>query len=164
MEANGVRASIGDVNNEVEKDPMYLVTRPGQRGIITIRDFQSLVGSLLWIARCTRPDISIAVHKDTRRTTEPSLSDWKLAKRITRYLRKTKSMKLRMEVAGNGRARICLASWSDSDFAADKLDLKSVTGEVVTMDGAVVQWICKKQTRVSLSTMEAEFISASHVT
>nr|CCA13861.1 PREDICTED: copia proteinlike putative [Albugo laibachii Nc14] len=68
-----------------------------------------------------------------------------------------------MEVAGNGRAGICLASWSDSDFADDKVDRKSVTGGVVTMDGAVVQWICKKQTGVSLSTMEAEFTSASHV-
>ena len=31
------------------------------------------------------------------------------------------------------------------------------------MDGAIVQWVCKKQTGVSLSTMEAEFASASHV-
>ena len=29
------------------------------------------------------------------------------------------------------------------------------------MDGAVVSWTCKKQTGVSLSTMEAEFIAAS---
>ena len=33
----------------------------------------------------------------------------------------------------------------------------------MTMDGAVVQWVCKKQTGVSLSTMEAEFMPASHV-
>uniref|UniRef100_A0AAV1TAY0 Uncharacterized protein n=1 Tax=Peronospora matthiolae TaxID=2874970 RepID=A0AAV1TAY0_9STRA len=31
------------------------------------------------------------------------------------------------------------------------------------MDGAIVQWVCKEQTGVSLSTMEAEFASASHV-
>ena len=31
------------------------------------------------------------------------------------------------------------------------------------MDDAVVSWVCKKQTIVSLSTMEAEFIAASQV-
>uniref|UniRef100_A0AAV1ULI8 Reverse transcriptase Ty1/copia-type domain-containing protein n=1 Tax=Peronospora matthiolae TaxID=2874970 RepID=A0AAV1ULI8_9STRA len=28
----------------------------------TIATFQSLIGSLLWIARCTRPDIAFAVY------------------------------------------------------------------------------------------------------
>ena len=74
-------------------------------------------------------------------------------------------MKLRIGVAVNGRAGICLLSWIDSDFAADKVDRNFVKGGVVTMDGAFVQWICKKQTGVSLSTMEAEseFISSSDV-
>ncbi|CAI5711694.1 unnamed protein product [Peronospora destructor] len=58
---------------------------------------------------------------------------------------------------------IKLTSWSDSDFAANKADRKSITGGVLTMNGVIVQWICKKQTGVSLSTMEAEFTSASHV-
>nr|CCA25296.1 AlNc14C288G10202 [Albugo laibachii Nc14] len=31
------------------------------------------------------------------------------------------------------------------------------------MDGDVVQWMCKKQTGVSLSTMDVEFTPASHV-
>uniref|UniRef100_A0AAV1TZS5 Polyprotein n=1 Tax=Peronospora matthiolae TaxID=2874970 RepID=A0AAV1TZS5_9STRA len=51
--------------------------------------------------------------------------------------------------------------WSDADFAADKADRKSVSGCVITMDSAVVLLSCKKQSGVSLSTMEAEFISAS---
>ena len=38
-----------------------------------------------------------------------------------------------------------------------------MTGEVLKMSGAIIQWICKKQAGVSLSTMEAEFTSASHV-
>ncbi|OWZ24742.1 Yokozuna [Phytophthora megakarya] len=28
--------------------------------------FQSLVGSLLWLVRCARPDIAFAVHRVTR--------------------------------------------------------------------------------------------------
>ena len=51
--------------------------------------------------------------------------------------------------------------WSDADFAASKADRKSISGCVLTVNGAVVLWVCKKQLGVSLSTMEAEFISAS---
>ena len=81
-ESNGVRASIGEDANEVEKDPGYLTTWAGRADEPTIHDFQSLVGSLLWVARCTHPDISFAVHKATRRTHQPTMSDWKLAKKI----------------------------------------------------------------------------------
>ena len=56
-----------------------------------------------------------------------------------------------------------LCCWNDADFAADKYDRKSVSGGVVTMDEAIVQWVCKKQTGISLSMMEAKLTSASHV-
>ncbi|POM58937.1 Mitochondrial Carrier (MC) Family [Phytophthora palmivora] len=75
----------------------------------------------------------------------------------------TKDLKLWMRVEAKGGCPIGIESWSDADFAGDKGDRKSFTGGVMTMDGAIVQWICKKQTGVSLSAMEAEFISASHV-
>ena len=56
-----------------------------------------------------------------------------------------------------------LESWSDAAFAADKCDRKSVNGGVITVDGAVIHWMCKKKTGIWLSTMEAEFTSASNV-
>jgi hypothetical protein len=121
-----------------------------------------------WSAACSgspgAPGLTSASrHKATRHTHQPRTSDWKLAKRIARYLKATKTLKLRMDVGvADGRC-IQVESWSDADFAADKGDRKSVTGGMVTMDGAIVHWICKKQTGVSLSTMEAEFTSASHV-
>ena len=74
------------------------------------------------------------------------MSDWKLTKRVVRYLKETKILKLKMIVLRNEGNKINLASWSDSDHAADKVDRKSVTGGVLTMDGAIVQWVCKKQT------------------
>ena len=91
------------------------------------------------------------------------MSDWKLTKRVARYLQETKNLKLKMIVPRNEGNKVNLASWGYSDYAADKADRKSVTGEVLTKDGAIVQWVCKKQTGVSLSTMETEFALASHV-
>uniref|UniRef100_A0AAV1SXX8 Uncharacterized protein n=1 Tax=Peronospora matthiolae TaxID=2874970 RepID=A0AAV1SXX8_9STRA len=83
------------------------------------------------------------------------MSDWKLTKRVARYLKETKNLKLKMIFSRIEGKKINLTSWSDSDYAADKVDRKSVTGGVLTMDGAIVQWVCKKQTGMSLSTMEA---------
>ena len=122
MEANGVRVPIDEEANEVEKDPVLLKMVPRQRGQPTIRDFQSLVGSLLWIARCSRPDISFAVHKATWRTHQPTMSYWKLTKRMARYLKETKNLKAKMIVPRNEGNKVNLASWSDSDYAADKAD------------------------------------------
>ena len=73
--SNGVRTPIGDeCNMDAEDDAAYLPAR-GAKGDPSMKSFQSLVGSLLWIARCTRPDICFAVHKATSRTHKPTLQD-----------------------------------------------------------------------------------------
>ena len=80
----------------------------------------------------------------------------------TRYLKATKDMKI-YTIIDPQDCGITLTSWSDSDFAANKTDGKSIAGGVLAINGLIVQWICKRQTGVSLSTMEEEFNSASHV-
>jgi hypothetical protein len=44
--------------------------------------FRTMAGALVWIARCTRPDIAFAVHQMTRRTHAPRMCDLKMGKRI----------------------------------------------------------------------------------
>ncbi|POM68328.1 Integrase catalytic core protein [Phytophthora palmivora] len=124
---------------------------------------KSLVGSLLWIARCTKPDIAFAVHKATRRTHAPTVADWKLVKRVLRYLAGTKSLKLRMKEVEDEGQSLRVIGYSDADYVGDKADRKSTTGGLVTVDGMPISWICKKQGGVSLSTMEAEYTAASVV-
>uniref|UniRef100_A0AAV1V6E9 Reverse transcriptase Ty1/copia-type domain-containing protein n=1 Tax=Peronospora matthiolae TaxID=2874970 RepID=A0AAV1V6E9_9STRA len=125
----------------------------------TVQTFQSLVGSLLWIARCTRPDIAFAVHRVTRRLHAPNEGDWRLAKKIAKYLKDTKGLKFIMHerkdaIKDDG---VLVEAYSDADYAADKTDRKSVSGGVMMVAGMVVGWLCKKQKCVALSTMEAEF-------
>ena len=72
-----------------------------------------------------------------------------------------KNLKLHLKGVGR-RQKTCRSSVGVTRiFDTNKSDRKSVSGCVLTMDGAVVLWLCKKQSGVSLSTMEAEFISAS---
>ena len=72
------------------------------------------------------------------------MSDWKLTKRVARFLKEINNLKLKMIVSRNEGNKINLGGWSDSDYAADKVDRKSVTGGVLTMDGDIVHWVFKK--------------------
>ncbi|KAE9159173.1 hypothetical protein PF004_g31638 [Phytophthora fragariae] len=159
--AHGVRTPIGPEWNELRGAECEKLPVTGGAEVATVKRFQSSVGSLMWVSRCTRPDIAFAVHKASRRTHDTTVDDWKLAKRVLRYLGGTKELRLRMR--GNKKAGELLevVAYSDADFAADKEDRKSVTGGLVTVDGMPVSWTCRKQGSVSLSTMEAEYTAAS---
>ncbi len=49
------------------------------------KQFRTLDGGLLWLARCTRTDIAFAVHQMTHRTHAPRAADLRLGKRVLRY-------------------------------------------------------------------------------
>uniref|UniRef100_A0AAV1UE01 LAGLIDADG endonuclease n=1 Tax=Peronospora matthiolae TaxID=2874970 RepID=A0AAV1UE01_9STRA len=119
------------------------------------------MGSLLWISRCTRPDICFVGHKATRQTHKPTTKDWKTAKRITRDLKMSKDLKLHLGGDVSASKDILVECWSDAELAVDKSKSSSIAGCILTMDKSVILWLCKKQSGVSLSTMEAEFIAAS---
>ena len=70
-DANSTKTPIGDDCYEVAADDVALLESTNTGGGATINSFQSLVGSLLWVARCSRPDIAFAVHKATRQTHAP---------------------------------------------------------------------------------------------
>ena len=159
--ANGERTLIGDEYNlKNEDDVDYLSARSAKENQ-SVKSFQSLVGSFLWIKRCARPNICFAVHKPTRQTHKPTTKDWKVAKRVVRNLKMSKDLKLHLNDEGPTSDGFRIECWSDADFAADKIIRKSVSRYVPNMDGAVVLWLCKKQSVFLLSTMEAEFSSAS---
>ena len=82
VDANGVRSLMSDDSNGTEEELIFLKVQRGTQGEPSMRDFQSLVGSLLWLARCTRPDVCLAVHIALRRTHKPTIRDWKLSKRV----------------------------------------------------------------------------------
>uniref|UniRef100_A0AAV1VGV3 LAGLIDADG endonuclease n=1 Tax=Peronospora matthiolae TaxID=2874970 RepID=A0AAV1VGV3_9STRA len=161
--ANLTLAPIGSDCYEIHPSDNALLEGKGKNGLPTVKEFQSLVGSLLWVARCTLPDIVFAVHKATRQTHQPLLHDQKLAERVARYLTGTKSMKLNLTPSENDGMSIVVKNYSDADFAADKSDRKSLTGGSVLLNGMAVSWCAKKQGGVMLSTMEAEFVAALEV-
>ena len=149
---NPVTTPIGDCESEHHEDQDLLDQAMAKR-------FRSLAGALLWIARCSRPDIGFAVHRMTRRTHAPRVQDWKLGKRVLRYL--SGSIDYRLHIKRNCKEHdLSFTVYSDADFAADNEDRKSISGSMVMVNGLLVTWMVSKQASVSLSTMESEFIAA----
>ncbi|KAE9048710.1 hypothetical protein PR002_g313 [Phytophthora rubi] len=92
--------------------------------------FQLMMGCLLWIARCTRPGIAFAVHREPRRSHTPRQNDWRLAKSIARYLEGTIDYRFAMQTVPDlvDAAEVVLEAFSDADYAGDRVDRKSVSG------------------------------------
>jgi hypothetical protein len=120
--------------------------------------YKQMVGSLMYLL-ATRPDLAYSVCLVARFMDRPTEIHFAAVKRIMRYLRGTLShgvlykRKLSNEVH--------LRGWCDSDYAGDLDDRKSTTGFVFTIGDSAVSWCSKKQPIVTLSTTEAEYVSAA---
>ncbi|KFD60657.1 hypothetical protein M514_27166 [Trichuris suis] len=85
--------------------------------------YRQAIGSLLYIATVSRLHVVVAVGTLCRRVEKPTESDWKLAKRIMRYLSTTNDFKLRLSPTGD----VVLRCYADADWTGDKTDRKSIT-------------------------------------
>ena len=65
-------------NFQDEEEGGKLPTGSEGKEMANITNFQSLAGSLLWIMRCTSPDLAFAIHAMTRKTHAPTKGDWRI--------------------------------------------------------------------------------------
>ncbi len=125
---------------------------------VDILDYQSRVGSLMHTAVCLRWDISYAVGVVSRHTAAPGVEHLNAVNRIFRYLRGTSDHVLVYDGnVGSSEPTV----YSDSDWAGDKTDRKSTSGYVSILSGGAISWGSKKQTSVSTSSTQAEFIAGT---
>lgn len=122
--------------------------------------YRSLVGGLLYAAIGSRPDISHAVNVLTTYQLNPGIKHWIAAKQVLRYLKGTLDYELKYK-AGTHYSSLDITSISDADWANDRADRKSISGYVVYVNHSPITWSSRKQSCVSQSTAEAEYIAMS---
>jgi len=115
--------------------------------------YQSIVGSLIYAAQATRPDIAFAVAALSRYLLKPYKTPMTAAKRVLRYLKSTADAKLIF--SGPGGSSEGLVGYTDSDWAGDRYDRKSQGGYRFKMARAPISWKSKEQTVVGRSSTEA---------
>ena len=117
--------------------------------------YQNLIGVLIFLSNCTRPDITHAVNVLSRYMNDPGVNHWRTAKGVLRYLRRISSRGI---VFGG---RIMIEVSGDADFAGDLDTRRSTTGFLLKIAGGCVSWASRVQPTVALSTMEAEYMAAA---
>ena len=122
--------------------------------------YQSLIGSLNYLAVATRPDIAHAVSFLSQFNTCFNHTHYNAAKRVLRYLKGTVSLGLCFKKVAHPR----LVCYSDSDWANCPVDRRSYTGFVTLYAGTAISWESRKQRTVALSSTVAEYMALSDCT
>jgi len=118
--------------------------------------YRGAVGSLLYVAMWTRPDIAFAVSQVARFQADPSVYHWECVKRIFRYLKGTRLLGLTFS---GGPAKLTLKGYVDASWGEDLDTRCSQSAYVFMLGNAAISWKSKLQRLVALSSTEAEYIS-----
>ena len=118
--------------------------------------YPQLIGSLMYLSVCTRPDLSQAVGALARYMANPTAVHWQAAKGVLRYLSGTANYGISFGSASPG-----LAAYCDADYAGDIDTRRSTTAYVFILNGGAVSWSSRLQQTVAASTTEAEYMAAA---
>ncbi|CAI7902345.1 unnamed protein product [Closterium sp. NIES-54] len=142
------------------------------------QQFQSLVGSLLYAAVHTRPDISFSVGQLARVVQNPSEEQVDAAERALKYLNSHPSIGVQYSASAQvkqkgvevlkekwerlGEGKLFLTCFTDATWGSEKDDFSSVGGYICVVGGGPVSWRSKKQTETALSSVESEYMAIFH--
>ena len=121
------------------------------------RTYREIIGSLIYLMYCTRPDICFVVHILSQFMSAPMDVHMKLARGVLRYLKGTIHFDLKYKRCDHD---LNIVGFADSDYAASA-DRKSISGSGFQMCpiSALVSWRSRKQKLTGDSTCETEYIA-----
>jgi hypothetical protein len=138
--------------------------------------FPMLVGSVIHAMVHTRPDIAYAVSILSRAMSNAELWHYKAMRHLLLYMKNTKHLGLDYSQSNmlNQHQLVTatidedgdiydayLSASVDSSFSDCPITYRSTSGYVVWFGGTPVEFECKRQSLVTLSTMESEWVAAS---
>ena len=123
------------------------------------RKYRELVGSLLYLQQVSRPDISFITNVLCQQMAKPSQYHWELGLKVLKYLKGTINFGLNYQKVD----KMELIGMVDADHANDQDSRKSITGYVFKLShqSSPISWTTSKQSLVSTSTCNAEYIALS---
>ncbi|GKD40436.1 hypothetical protein Tco_1260643 [Tanacetum coccineum] len=99
--------------------------------------YASAVGSIMYVVRCTRPDVAFGQNITSRFQHNPGEVHWTAVKNILK-----------------------VSCYTDAGYLTDADDMKSQTRYVFVLNGGVVDWKSTKQSIFATSSTDAEYIAA----
>ena len=126
-----------------------------------VKLYREIVGSLIYLMTCTRPDLCYVVTYLSQHLSKPMKSHYGMAKQVLRYLKGTHNRCLKF-VKGT---QLKLVGYSDSDWAMSD-DRRSISGYAFKLcdESSLISWKSRKQSIVALSSCEAEYVALATAT
>jgi hypothetical protein len=139
-------------------DPSIKLRKNTGKGIDELR-YSQIMGSLMYLAGATKPDISFATRKLSRFSSNPRNAHRCALEHVIRYLRGTTTYGLHYTGYPN-----VLEGYSDANWISDANEIKATSGYIFTIGGGAVSWRSRKQTILTKYTMEAELVALEMAT
>ena len=117
--------------------------------------YLSVIGALMYLANCTRPNIAFSVNLLARYSSAPTRRHWKGIQHILRYLNGTTDMGLFY----SNKSKEKLLGYADAGYLSDPHKARSQTGYVFNYNGTAISWRSVKQTMVATSSNHSEIIA-----
>ncbi len=131
---------VGSSSNIPMRNGVYLEKASSEIMTACVKPYRELVGSLMYIACCTRPDVMFATAYLARYVSCYCDGHWKEAQRVLKYLISTSNIGLCYGESNDG-----IMGYTDADWDGEKDTRKSTGGFAFTMDGACISWSSKRQ-------------------
>ncbi|KAK3284483.1 hypothetical protein CYMTET_7870 [Cymbomonas tetramitiformis] len=146
-------------------DVNLIIQKPEDPDTALVTPYLSLLGSLLWIARCTRPDIYYSVIYLAQFSSCPSEQSWAALQRVAQYLHHTQHYRIIYEHIRVPLSVLTVQVYSDADHARDRVnECLSYTGGVIFVNGLLIHCqACTRQTDAEMSSTGSEYVVASVV-
>ena len=170
-----VRATMDDYATSIVNDYEYhtrhsakVAATPGFPGstltksseteeIVEIEAYRSLVGKIIYYANKVSPDCMNASRELAQHMSHPNNEHWRAMERLVGHIKQKDLHGFFYRTPRELR----VIGYADSNYATNPDDRKSITGLLLTIGGALLCWVSKKQQIVSLSSTEAEYIAAA---
>ncbi|GJW24657.1 reverse transcriptase domain-containing protein [Tanacetum coccineum] len=166
-ESNGIEISQSHYINKVLKKFNYFdctpvstlmdtseKLMPNNDQAVSQLEYSRVIGCLMYAMTCTRPDITFVMGKLSRYTSNPRTQHWQAIQRVLQYLKKI--MDYRLIYTGYPSV---LEGYTDASWISNTKDNSSTSGWVFLLGGGVISWAFKKQTCITGSIMESEFVA-----
>jgi hypothetical protein len=124
-------------------------------------EYPAMVGSIMYAATITRPDIAHAAGVLARTASKWNKTQVHAARHLLRYLRGTSELCLTFDATSGKRL---ILGYADADWGGCLDTRRSTTGYLFRTFGGPVAWKSRRQATTALSTAEAEYMASADAT
>jgi hypothetical protein len=129
-----------------------------RRDSISASPYRELLGSISYATCTVRPDLVFIVNQQTLFCQNPDPEHWNAGIRVLKYLAGRRNHGICFD--GNTPDWSVLDGYSDADLGGDPETRRSTFGYAFRLSGGAISWSSRRQSIVTLSTMQAEYIAA----